>query len=92
MIGRNMKRIAATLVSATVLFALALSGSALAAGSSACQAYNPQLCSVSTTSTTSPSSSTLPFTGVDVALLVAGGIVLLGAGFVVRVASRRVSD
>jgi hypothetical protein len=36
--------------------------------------------------------STLPFTGLDIALLVAGGVVLMGAGFLVRVASRRLSD
>ena len=34
------------------------------------------------------SASTLPFTGLDVVLLVAGGGTLLGAGFVVRRLSR----
>jgi hypothetical protein len=40
----------------------------------------------------SVTTSTLPFTGLDIALLVAGGVVLMGAGFLVRVASRRLSD
>jgi hypothetical protein len=34
-------------------------------------------------------SGTLPFTGLDVVLLVVGGGMLLGAGFVVRRVSRR---
>lgn len=79
------------------------------AQSSTCQAYNPQLCSVSGTSTgsgtpsgttsgtsatASPSGTTgatgtttsgsLPFTGLDVALLAAGGGMLLGVGLIVR--------
>jgi hypothetical protein len=59
--------------------------------SSTCQAYNPQLCETSSgTTTTQPTSTgTLPFTGLDVALLAAGGATLLGAGFVVRRLSRR---
>jgi hypothetical protein len=40
-----------------------------------------------TTATTS--SGTLPFTGLDIVLLVAGGGVLLAGGFVVRRLSRR---
>jgi len=83
-----MKRIVA-LVAA---LALMLPGVALAEGGSTCQSYNPQLCSVSsntaqrTTATTS--ASTLPFTGLDVVLLAAGGGALLGAGLVVRRLSR----
>jgi hypothetical protein len=59
------------------------------AASSTCQGYSPQLCGSVTTSTSGTSSSTLPFTGLDVVLLVAGGGTLLGAGFVVRRLSRR---
>ncbi len=77
-----MKRIA-TVVAA---FALAAPGTAAAASSSTCQAYNPQLCATSaSTGTGSPTSSgTLPFTGVNVALLAVGGGGLLGAGLCVR--------
>ena len=83
-----MKRIV-TLVVLGV--ALMLPGVALAQESSTCQAYNEQVCSeVSSTSTGEPS-GTLPFTGVDVALLAVGGGMLLGAGFVVRRVSRRIN-
>ncbi len=85
-----MKRIA--IVAAA--FALAVPGTAAAASSSTCQAYNPQLCAVTpasaSTATGSPStgsnsgSGTLPFTGVNVALLVVSGGGLLGAGLCVR--------
>jgi|NGEPerStandDraft_6_1074524.scaffolds.fasta_scaffold542450_1 hypothetical protein len=84
-----MKKIVALIVG----LALMAPSAALAAGSSTCQSYNPQLCSVSsntqarTTATTS-TASTLPFTGLDVVLLVAGGAVLLGAGLLVRRLSR----
>jgi hypothetical protein len=84
-----MKRIG-TLV---VALALIVPGSALAQSSdSTCQAYNPQLCDVSTDAsdaTTSTTEGTLPFTGLDVALLAVGGGGLLGAGLVVRRLSRR---
>ena len=73
---------------------------AFASSSSTCQGYSPQTCSPvgsgtagtgngSTTATTS--AGTLPFTGLDVVLLVAGGGTLLGAGFVVRRLSRRLN-
>jgi hypothetical protein len=85
-------------VTALVLSVALLPATALAAGSSTCQAYNPQLCSVTTTastatpgSTSAASASTLPFTGLDIALLVAGGVVLMGAGVLVRMASRRIN-
>ncbi|HKO27868.1 MAG TPA: hypothetical protein VJU80_10455 [Solirubrobacteraceae bacterium] len=39
--------------------------------------------------TSASSTGTLPFTGLDVVLLVAGGGTLLAAGFVVRKLSRR---
>jgi hypothetical protein len=85
-----------------VLFLLMAPGAALAQ-SSTCQQYDEQTCSslnstVSTTgsgdsspatSATTNTSGTLPFTGLDVVLLVAGGGALLSAGFVVRRVSRR---
>ena len=77
-----MKRITA-LVAVLALAAPA----AASAESSTCQAYNPQLCKVTTTPSStaaSSSSGTLPFTGLDVALLAAGGGGLLGIGLVVR--------
>jgi hypothetical protein len=70
--------------------ALVFPASALAdSSSSTCQAYNPQLCSVSTGTATTSSSGTLPFTGLDAVLLAAGGGVLAGTGLVVRKASRK---
>jgi hypothetical protein len=80
-----MKRIA--ILAAAI--ALMLPGSALA-NSSTCQAYNPQTCVVSNGPTAS-TSSTLPFTGINVGLLAAGGATLVGAGLIVRRFSRRVS-
>jgi hypothetical protein len=93
-----MKRISA-LVGVLGVLALAIPSFAVAA-SSTCQAYGPQTCSsvsngnVSTgtsPTTTTNSAGTLPFTGLDVALLVAGGGMLLGAGFVVRRLARRLN-
>jgi hypothetical protein len=88
-----MKRIATLIVS----LALLVLPSAALASSSTCQSYNAQLCNVAsntnsrTTGTTSASTaSTLPFTGLDVGLLVVGGGVLLGAGLIVRRFSRGV--
>lgn len=96
-----MKRIAA-LVGVLGAIAFVMPGAALA--SSTCQAYNPQLCSsvgsgnasTGSGSGNSPASAansagTLPFTGLDVVLLVAGGGTLLSAGFVVRRLSRRLN-
>jgi hypothetical protein len=89
-----MKRIA-TLIATVAL--LVLPSAAFASGSSTCQSYNQQLCQVAsnTATDTSPSTtttraSTLPFTGLDVGLLVVGGGVLLTAGLVVRRLSRGV--
>jgi hypothetical protein len=73
-----MRRI--TILGAIAIALLAIPSAALAQGSSTCQAYNPQLCS----SVGGTSSGTLPFTGVNVVLLLAGGATLLCAGFVVR--------
>jgi cell division protein FtsW (lipid II flippase) len=81
-----MKRI----VILVVAIGLLMVPSAALAQSSTCQAYNPQTCeSSSETTTTTTESGTLPFTGLDVALLAVGGGALLGAGFVVRRLSRR---
>ena len=87
-----MKRIATLIVS---LGLLVLPATAMASGSSTCQSYNPQLCTVvsntATQTTTTPvttTTSTLPFTGLDVVLLAVGGGTLLGAGLVVRRLSR----
>lgn len=81
-----MKRISALLgVLVTLAF---LVPTAAMASSSTCQAYNEN-CPPTTTTTTS--SGTLPFTGLDVVLLVAGGGTLLAAGFVVRRLSRRLN-
>jgi hypothetical protein len=89
-----MKRFVTLLVVGAAL----LVPSAAFAGSSTCQGYSGQTCnikhvssndSVSTTaSPTTSSASTLPFTGLDVLLLAAGGGSLLGAGLVVRRLSR----
>ena len=95
-----MKRISA-LVGVLGVLALAVAPSA-ALASSTCQGYSPQTpCSsvgsgnVSTgpgaTEAANTSSGTLPFTGLDVVLLVAGGGTLLAAGFVVRRLARRLN-
>ena len=95
-----MKRISA-LVGVLAILVLAVPSAALAA-SSTCQGYGSQTCSsvgngnvssgtASNGSTNAASTGTLPFTGLDVVLLVAGGGTLLGAGFVVRRLSRRLN-
>jgi hypothetical protein len=77
-----MKRIA-TLAAG---LALVIPSSAAAASSSTCQAYNPQTgCTVAHTT----AAGTLPFTGIDAALLAVGGGGLLGAGLAVRRVSQR---
>ena len=82
-----MKRTLALVIG---VVALMLPGGAFAASSATCQAYNPQTCATSANSTTqATSTSTLPFTGLNVGLLVLGGGTLLGAGLVVRRLSRR---
>jgi hypothetical protein len=82
-----MKRIAMLLVGISLMLA---PSAALASSSSTCQAYNPQLCSNVSAASTS-TSGTLPFTGLDVVLLAAGGGMLVGAGLVVRRVSRRIN-
>jgi hypothetical protein len=82
-----MKRTLALVIG---VVALMLPGAAMAASSATCQAYNPQTCSTNANSTVaSTTSSTLPFTGLNVGLLVLGGGTLLGAGLVVRKLSHR---
>jgi hypothetical protein len=95
-----MKRIIALIVG----LALALPSAAMAGGSncgSSGSGYGSQTCQVSnntqsrtpTTATTATvNASTLPFTGLDVVLLVAGGVTLLGAGLIVRRVSSRVHE
>jgi hypothetical protein len=97
-----MKRFSA-LVGVLAVLVLAAPSLAMAASSSTCQGYNSQTCSSvsngstgtgnspTTATTAATSSGTLPFTGLDVVLLVAGGGTLLGAGFVVRRLSRRLN-
>ncbi|HTP20004.1 MAG TPA: hypothetical protein VMJ65_10400 [Solirubrobacteraceae bacterium] len=93
-----MKRFSA-LVGIITALALMVPASALAS-SSTCQGYSQQTCGSvnSGTSGTGPGSTTattasgsLPFTGLDVVLLVVGGGALLSAGFVVRRLSRRLN-
>jgi hypothetical protein len=98
-----MKRFSA-LVGILGLLALLAPSMALASSSSTCQGYSHKTCSSvgsgtagtgngtgngSATATTA--SGTLPFTGLDVVLLVAGGGALLSAGFVIRRLSRRLN-
>lgn len=89
-----MKRIAALAASLSLMVAAA---PAMAA-SATCPSYHPDCNSIEhfgtppssppvTTSTTS--TGTLPFTGLDVGLLVAGGGSLLGLGFLLRRTSKR---
>ncbi len=82
---------------------LILPGTALASGSSSCQSYSQQACiavgpagsgttgSGNTSPQAGPVAGTLPFTGLDIGLLLAGGGTLLGAGFLVRRLSEDVS-
>jgi hypothetical protein len=87
-----MKRIVMVMAMAMAI----VPGSALAS-SSTCKTYHPQTCTVlsstavsttTTGATRSVSAATLPFTGLDVALLLAGGALLVGTGLVVRRFSR----
>lgn len=87
------------LIALMIGIAMIAPGAALAKSSPTCQSYTPQLCdSVSNvsaqqtaTANNHTSKSTLPFTGLDVALLVAGGGILLAGGLVVRRLSREPS-
>jgi hypothetical protein len=79
-----MRRIAMLVVALALLAAPA---SALAQASSTCNAYNAETCGPQQI-TRGNTSGQLPFTGLDVVLLVVGGGTLLGAGFIVRRASK----
>jgi hypothetical protein len=81
-----MKSIATLVVALALMVAPSM---AFAQESSTCQAYNPQLCTSTDGNDGGTSQGTLPFTGLDVALLAIGGGGLLGAGLVVRRISRR---
>jgi hypothetical protein len=81
-----MKRLAAFAASAAVMFA---PNPALAQSSSTCQAYNPQLCSVSAESDQTASTGTLPFTGLDIGTLALAGSGLAAAGMLLRVKTHR---
>jgi len=79
-----MKRLATLVVG--VALVLSIPSTALAA-SSTCQAYSSQTCTNIPTSTgvvSTAKTGTLPFTGVDVVLLLVGAGLLIGTGFVVR--------
>jgi hypothetical protein len=87
-----MKAIA-TLV---LTIALMVPATALATSSSTCQAYSGQTCSVLSTTqqnaaTGATNSGSLPFTGLDVVLLLIGSGALIGTGLVVRAFTRRVN-
>ncbi len=74
------------LATVAVLVVLAVAPSAALADGSQCQTYNPQTCQSLTSG-----SGTLPFTGMDLGLLVAGGGALLSVGLVLRRLTRRVN-
>jgi hypothetical protein len=78
---------------ATVTMALVLASVAFAGGSSLLSGYGGQEALGAHASGTAkpPAKSTLPFTGVDLLPIVAGGLALLGAGMVVRRTARRKS-
>lgn len=87
-----------TILVLAVGIALLLPGAALAQGSSSCQGYNqPAVCASTANRSGGPGgggtggtqAGSLPFTGLDVGLLVVGGGTLLGAGLVMRRLSRR---
>ncbi len=73
-----------------VALALIIPSTAWASDSSTCQAYSPKVCAVVSATNNSrgsgpqATSSSLPFTGLDVALLAAGGATLIGAGLIFR--------
>jgi hypothetical protein len=87
-----MKPIAALVLT----IALMVPATALAKGGSTCQAYNPQTCNVLPTTqhnaaTSATNSGSLPFTGLDLVLLVIGGGTLIGTGLIIRALTHRVN-
>lgn len=91
-----MKRIA--MVAATL--SLMTAAPAVASTSPTCGGYNPDCSSLAantmhsktTTTTTTAAAGTLPFTGLDVGLLLAGGGMLAGLGLVIRRVSSKPTD
>jgi hypothetical protein len=81
-----MKRLATLAAWVVVMFA---PSPALGQSSSTCQAYNPQLCSVSGQNDQSASNGTLPFTGLDIGMLTLVGSGLAAAGIFLRVKAHR---
>jgi hypothetical protein len=83
-----MKRNIVAVVASLSLVAAAPAGAAV---SPTCGAYHPTCSNI--VSSDSPTATTgtgsLPFTGLDVGLLVAGGGSLAGLGFVIRRTSKR---
>ncbi len=60
------------------------SGSGSGSGSSGSSSSGSSSSSQCVSATETTATGSLPFTGIDVAALAAGGVVLLGAGFVLR--------
>jgi len=98
--GRKKGKLAMkTFIALVIGIAMMAPGVALADSSPTCASYSPQLCDAtsnagqrsSAVAANSTAQSTLPFTGLDVAFLVAGGGVLLAGGLVVRRLSREPS-
>jgi hypothetical protein len=85
-----MKRITPLFVGLVLLLGAPAVASA---ASSSCAAYSSQTCTnINTVQTrTFTQSASLPFTGLDVALLLAGAGILIGTGLVVRMISRHES-
>jgi hypothetical protein len=74
-------------VAVLVVLAVAPSAAFASGSGSQCQTYNPQTCQP----LEPPSNGTLPFTGMDLGLLVGGGAALLSVGFVLRRVTRRLN-
>jgi hypothetical protein len=80
-----MKRFATLLVGLALLVGPT---SAIAQGSSECQTYGPETCGINSHSSVG-SNGSLPFTGLNVALVAVVGGGLLGGGIAVRRVARR---
>jgi hypothetical protein len=89
-----MKR---NIVAVVASMSLVAAAPAVAAVSPTCSGYHPNCSSLvsasdspaTTTTTATTGTGSLPFTGLDVGLLVAGGGSLAGLGFVIRRTSKR---
>jgi hypothetical protein len=93
-----MKRNIVAVVASLSLVAAAPAGAAV---SPTCRAYHPRCSSIvssssspntsaTPTTTTTTGTGSLPFTGLDVGLLVAGGGSLAGLGYAIRRTSKRI--